>query len=62
MFKLIYKSKKSNDLTKTYDVKELLEAFDNSKEGKRDVGVAAELTDGEIKRFRFDRIQALVRV
>ena len=62
MFKVIYKSKKSNDQTKTYTVANLLEAFDNQKEGKRDVGITAELSDGEVKRFRFDRIEALVRV
>lgn len=62
MFKLIYKSKKSNDETKSYDIDNLLEAFDNQKEGKRDVGMTAELSDGETKRFRFDRIQALFRV
>jgi hypothetical protein len=62
MFKLIYKSKNSNDETKSYDIDNLLEAFDNQKEGKRDVGITAELSDGEVKRFRFDRIEALFRV
>jgi len=62
MFKLIYTSKKSNDETKTYQITKLLEAFDNMKEGSRDVGITAELADGEVKRFRFDRIEALVRI
>lgn len=62
MFKLIYKSKKSNDETKTYNITKLTDAFDNMKEGAKDVGMTAKLSDGETKRFRFDRIQALFRV
>jgi len=61
MFKLIYKSRKSNDATKLYNIKEFTKAFDG-KEGRPDAGMTAILSDGETKRFRFDRIEAMFRV
>jgi hypothetical protein len=62
MTKLIYKSKRSENKIKTYSILKFKDSFDNEKEGSKNVGVTAELADGSVKRFRWDRVQALFRV